>query len=90
MILSNQVFSLSFAQGFSDSQKIVRRGGRVAGVALQTLEAETGRPVITTKNAADFRQLITDIVEDSAALPENTEQNGNDGKKGDGILRYIV
>lgn len=68
-------------QGFSDSQKVAQRGGRVAGVARQALEAETGRPVITVKNAADFRQLITDIVEDTAALPENNEADERSGKK---------
>lgn len=68
-------------QGFSESQKIARRGGKVAGIARQALEAETGKPVITSQNAADFRQLVTDIVEDAAALPEHTPDMANDGKK---------
>lgn len=68
-------------QGFSESQKIARRGGKVAGVARQALEAETGKPVITSQNAADFRQLVTDIVEDAAALPEHTPDMADDGKK---------
>ena len=68
-------------QGFAESQKIARRGGRVAGIARQTLEAETGRPVITAQNAADFRQLVTDIVEDAAALPEHTPEDADRDKK---------
>ena len=68
-------------QGFSESQKIARRGGRVAGIARQTLEAETGRPVITAQNAADFRQLVTDIVEDVAALPDHTPATTDDKPK---------
>ena len=68
-------------QGFSESQKVARRGGKVAGVARQALEAETGRPVITSKNANDFRQLVTDIVEDAAALSEHTPDMADDGKK---------
>lgn len=68
-------------QGFSESQKVARRGGKVAGVARQALEAETGKPVITAQNAESFRQLVTDIVEDAAALPENTEADKSDGKK---------
>ena len=43
----------------------------MAGIARQALEAETGKPVITEKNAFDFQQLVTDIVEDAAELPEN-------------------
>lgn len=70
-------------QGFSESQKVARRGGKVAGVARQALEAETGKPVITAQNAESFRQLVTDIVEDAAALPENTEADKSDGKKED-------
>ncbi len=58
-------------QGFSASQQVARRGGRVAGIARQALEAETGKPAITAQNAADFRQLVTDIVEDAAALPDH-------------------
>ena len=68
-------------QGFSESQKVARRGGKVAGVARQALEAETGKSVITSQNAADFRQLVTDIVEDAAALPEHTPDMADDGKK---------
>ena len=60
-------------QGFSENQDVARRGGRVAGIARQALEAETGKPVITSKNANDFRQLITDIVEDTAEISEKTE-----------------
>ncbi len=70
-------------QGFSESQKVARRGGKVAGVARQALEVETGKPVVTAQNAENFRQLVTDIVEDAAALPENTEADKGDGKKED-------
>ena len=68
-------------KGFSDNQQVARRGGKVAGIARQALEAETGRPVITSQNAADFRQLITDIVEDAATLPDHIAGNENDDKK---------
>ena len=63
---------------FSENQQIARRGGKVAGIARQALEAETGKPVITSLNAADFRQLITSIVEDAAALPVATGENENE------------
>ena len=43
---------------FEENQKVARRGGRVAGIARQALEAETGKPVITSKNAVDFAKLI--------------------------------
>ena len=61
-------------QGFAENQEVARRGGKVAGIARQALEAETGKPVITAQNARSFRQLITDVVEDAAALPERPEE----------------
>ena len=67
-------------QGFDENQQVARRGGNVAGVARKALEAETGRPVVTSQNAESFRQLVPDIVTDAAQLPEqteNTEENTN-------------
>jgi len=57
-------------KGFAESQEIARRGGRIAGQTRKAIEADTGKPVITSKGAPDFNQLITDIVEDAAALPD--------------------
>ena len=57
-------------QGFSENQDVARRGGKVAGSARQAREAETGKPVVTSQNASNFRQLVTDIVEDAAVLPD--------------------
>ena len=66
-------------QTFEENNQVAKRGGKVAGIARQALEAETGKPVITEKNAFDFQQLVTDIVEDAAELPENpTEKKDKD------------
>lgn len=66
-------------QTFSENQTVARRGGSVAGIARKALEAETGKPVITPKNAADFHRLLTDIIEDAAMLPDSTADT-EDGK----------
>ena len=66
-------------QTFEENKQVAKRGGKVAGIARQALEAETSKPVITEKNAFDFQQLVTDIVEDAAELPENpTEKKDKD------------
>ena len=66
-------------QNFEENKQVAKRGGKVAGIARQALEAETGKPVITEKNAFDFQQLVTDVVEDAAELPENpTEKKDKD------------
>lgn len=51
----------------------------LAMVGRERIEETTGKPVITSQNARDFRQLISDIVEDAAAIPEQTEEK--DGSK---------
>ena len=55
---------------FPENRKVAQKGGAIAGNTRKDIEETTGKPVITSQNAKDFRQLITDIVEDSAALPE--------------------
>ena len=66
-------------QTFEENKQVAKRGGKVAGIARHALEAETGKPVITEQNAFDFQQLVTDIVEDAAELPENpTEKKDKD------------
>ena len=59
-------------QTFEENKQVAKRGGKVAGIARQALEAETGKPVITEKNAVNFQQLVTDIVEDAAELPDQS------------------
>ena len=59
---------------FSENQKVTQKGGSIAGNTRKEIEDTTGKPVITSQNAKDFRQLITDIVEDAAAMPEKTEE----------------
>ena len=57
-------------QTFEENKQVAKRGGKVAGIARQALEAETGKPVITEKNAFDFQQLVTDIVEGAAEIQD--------------------
>ena len=60
-------------QTFSENRKVAKRGGGVAGVARQAVEAQTGKPVITSQNAADFSKLISDVIEDSGNKDDSTE-----------------
>lgn len=47
---------------FNENKKVAKRGGNVAKVAKETLEKETGKPVITSKKAIDFSNLISNVV----------------------------
>ena len=65
-------------QGFTESQKVARRGGMIAGNARKALEAETGRPVISPQNANEFRQLLIDIIEDVPQGSPNKDDSAED------------
>lgn len=45
-------------QGMEENTEIAKRGGKVAGDARKAIEKDTGRPVITSKNAIDFTNVI--------------------------------
>ena len=61
-------------QTFSENRAVAQKGGEVAGIARRALEERTGRPVITSKNAMDFHQLLTEIIADAAVLPSDSEK----------------
>ena len=45
------------------SRSVAKEGGEVAGNARKDIEERTGKPVITAKNAVDFSNLISDVIE---------------------------
>ena len=57
-------------QTFEENKQVAKQGGEVAGIARRALEARTGKPVITEKNAFDFQQLVTNIVEGAAEIQD--------------------
>lgn len=59
---------------FEESRQVAQQGGEVAGIARRALEQRTGKPVITSQNAADFARLVGEIVEDTAQLSERHEE----------------
>lgn len=50
-------------ESFSDNIEVARAGGKVAGDARRAIEAQTGTPVITSKNAAQLNQIVTQLIE---------------------------
>ena len=49
-------------QGLDENKKAAQDGGSIAGDARKSIEARTGKPVITSKNAIDLGRLISDVV----------------------------
>lgn len=46
---------------FEENRQVARRGGNVAGIARKALEAETGKPAVTSMNAIDFAKILFEI-----------------------------
>ena len=61
-------------EGFSESVHVAKRGGKVAQVARQALESETGMSVITSQNAAQLNQAVTELIEVSAETAEKDKK----------------
>ena len=57
---------------FTENIDIAQRGGSVAGEARKTIEKDTGRSVITSKNAAQLNEVVTNLIED---ISDNTEDD---------------
>ena len=59
---------------FSENIDVARAGGKVAGDARKAIESQTGVPVITSKNAAQLNQVVTDLLEGTTTSPEKQDK----------------
>ena len=50
-------------EGLHENVEVARSGGKVAGDARKAIEQQTGVPVITSKNAAQLNQVVTNLIE---------------------------
>ena len=50
-------------QGFAESREIAKRGGSYAGETRKSIEADTGRSIITSENAAQLNAVVTGVIE---------------------------
>ena len=62
-------------QGLAENQDVARRGGRVAGDARKAIEKESGRPVITSENAAQLNTVVATMIEDVAESTSEDNKN---------------
>ena len=62
---------------FEENKEIARRGGRIAGETRKSIEADTGKPVITSQNAAQLNQVVTDMIEGVAATETGDSDTDN-------------
>ncbi len=55
---------------FAENVEVAQKGGKVAGEARKNIEEETGRKVITSKNATELNQIVVDLIETTAEEKE--------------------
>lgn len=58
-------------QGLEENIAVAQAGGEVAGDARRSIEARTGRPVITGENAVQLNAVVTNLIE---GVAENGEE----------------
>ena len=62
---------------FAENVEIARAGGKVAGDARKAVETQTGVPVITSQNAAQLNQVVTDTIEGVVAEETGASDTDN-------------
>jgi len=65
-------------KNLDENKKIAKRGGTIAGNTRREIEVDTGKAVITSKNAIDFSELVEEVIKD---VPELLEKDKYTNKK---------
>jgi hypothetical protein len=62
--------------GLKENQEVAKSGGEIAGDARKSIEAQTGKPVITSDNAVKLNEIVTDMIEGIVGTNnDDNEQN---------------
>ena len=73
-VSTTEISKTSNPQTFEENKRAAKNGGEVAGNARRDIERRTGKPVITSQNAAQLNNVVTDLIE-SAANDDNEKKN---------------
>ncbi|MBE5917006.1 MAG: hypothetical protein E7273_09205 [Pseudobutyrivibrio ruminis] len=60
--------------GLEENQKIAQKGGSVAGNARREIEQETGKSIITSQNAIQLNEAVTQLIETVSEIDDNGVQ----------------
>ena len=61
-------------EGLRENVEVARSGGKVAGDARKAIEQQTGVPVITSKNAAQLNQVVTNLLESAEIFADGDKK----------------
>lgn len=59
--------------GLQENREVAQSGGKIAGDARKNIEAQTGKPVITSDNAARLNEVVTGMIEGVVNNEDNIE-----------------
>ena len=68
---TTEISKQKIPSNFEENVEVAREGGEVAGIARRAAEERTGVPVITEKNASQLSSIVTNIIEDTAAISDD-------------------
>lgn len=60
--------------GLQENREVAQSGGKIAGDARKNIEAQTGKPVITSDNAARLNEVVTGMIESVVSSEENNDK----------------
>lgn len=60
-------------EGLRENIEVARSGGKVAGDARKAIEQQTGVPVITSKNAAQLHQVVSNLIKATSEIPDKNK-----------------
>lgn len=71
---TKDIANSSNPEGLEENKEVCRRGGSIAGNARKEIEEETGKAVITRKNALDFGNVISGV---SKEISDKDDKNAD-------------
>lgn len=70
---TTEIFKQKAPEGLRENVEVARSGGKVAGDARKAIEQQTGVPVITSKNAAQLNQVVSNLIEATSEIPDKNK-----------------
>ena len=68
-------------EGLRENVEVARSGGKIAGDARKAIEQQTGVPVITSQNAAQLNQVVTNLIEVTSEIARKDKPKEYYGKE---------
>ena len=72
---TTEISKQKLPETLSENIDVARAGGKVAGDARKAIEAQTGVPVITARNASQLGHVVADMLEETSVDSQNKESD---------------